>query len=65
MSLKIYVKFAAPPADIELDAEVPVENVWVGGDRPDPKMADGKTLTVFDELAGGRLVNERIWDGVE
>lgn len=59
---KTYIKYCRPYED-EGD-EPPVDEIWSDGDRPKKKLADGETLYVYDD-DNHKLINERIWDGIE
>jgi hypothetical protein len=59
---KTYIKYCRPYKN--KDDEPPIEEMWSDGEKPKKKLADFLTVFVYDE-DGNKLVNERIWDGIE
>ncbi len=60
--MKAYIKYCRPFKSE--DDEPPIEEMWIEGDRPKKRLADGCMLYCYD-CEGESLVNERIWDGFE
>lgn len=59
---KAYIKYTRPFKN--KDDEPPIEEMWSDGERPKKKQADGELLFVYDD-DNNKLINERIWDGIE
>jgi hypothetical protein len=57
-----YIKYSRPYK--HEDDEPPIEEIWTNGDKPKKRLADGRTLYVYDYV-DGTFINERTWDGIE
>jgi len=61
---KVYIKYCRPFEDD--DDEPPIDEVWSNDEeRPKKKLADGATLFIYDVEGENKLVNRRLWDGIE
>jgi hypothetical protein len=60
--MKAYIKYCRPFKDD--NDEPPIDEMWTDGEKPKKKQADGITLFVYDDIEN-KLLNERIWDGIE
>lgn len=62
---KVYIRYCRPFKDD--NDEPPIEEIWSDGARPKKKLANDGLTYVYDEDPENaqRLINDRIWDGIE